>query len=201
MPCVDVNECRYYHGVCAHKCENTEGSYRCSCTSGFQLSYDGTNCDGNVALRPDAGSNTKCSEKNVPFSSDVDECLARPCSHTCVNVFGSYRCHCHPGYQLSNTDGITCEGDADCGWGGGGLRPLGELHQMALTAGFFFLSDVDECALPPGVHTCSYRCTNVQGSYYCSCPPAGYILAPNGQTCNGLRTTRCLLCVDDGALP
>lgn len=198
MPCVDVNECRYYQGVCDHKCENTEGSYRCSCTSGFQLSNDGSSCDGNVALHPDAGSNAQCSQKNVPLLLDVDECLARPCSQNCVNVFGSYRCHCHPGYQLSDTDGITCEGDADCR----GLRPLAKLHPMVLTAGFFFfLSDVDECALPSGVHSCSYRCTNIPGSYYCSCPPTGYILASNGQTCKGLRTNRCLLCVDDRALP
>lgn len=115
VPCVDVNECRYYQGVCAHQCENTEGSYLCSCHSGFQLSHDGANCDGNVALHADAASNAKCSEKNVPLSLDVDECLARPCSQNCVNFFGSYQCNCHPGYQLSDTDGITCEGNAACG--------------------------------------------------------------------------------------
>lgn len=43
----DVNECRYYPGrLCAHKCENTLGSYKCSCTSGFKLANDGRNCDG-----------------------------------------------------------------------------------------------------------------------------------------------------------
>lgn len=115
VPCVDLNECRYYQGVCAHKCENTEGSYLCSCSSGFQLSNDGANCDGNVALHPDAGWNCNCSEKNVPLSLDVDECLARPCGQNCVNVFGSYLCNCHHGYQLSDIDGITCDGNADCG--------------------------------------------------------------------------------------
>lgn len=45
--------------------------------------------------------------------TDVDECLVRPCGQNCANVYGSYRCYCHPGYQLSDTDGMTCEGRAD----------------------------------------------------------------------------------------
>lgn len=44
---LDVNECRHYPGrLCAHKCENTLGSYKCSCTTGFALAADGRNCDG-----------------------------------------------------------------------------------------------------------------------------------------------------------
>lgn len=47
----DINECRHYPGrLCAHKCENTPGSYKCSCTTGFKLASDGRNCDGNVML-------------------------------------------------------------------------------------------------------------------------------------------------------
>lgn len=44
---LDVNECRRYPGrLCGHKCENTPGSYYCSCTAGFQLSADGRSCEG-----------------------------------------------------------------------------------------------------------------------------------------------------------
>ncbi len=43
----DINECRNYPGrLCAHKCENILGSYKCSCTTGFKLAADGRNCDG-----------------------------------------------------------------------------------------------------------------------------------------------------------
>lgn len=44
---VDINECRRYPGrLCAHKCENTPGSYYCTCTMGFKLSTDGRSCEG-----------------------------------------------------------------------------------------------------------------------------------------------------------
>lgn len=43
----DINECRRYPGrLCGHKCENTPGSYYCSCTMGFRLSSDGRSCEG-----------------------------------------------------------------------------------------------------------------------------------------------------------
>lgn len=50
----DINECRRYPGrLCGHKCENTPGSYYCSCTMGFRLSSDGRSCEGEG--RPWAG--------------------------------------------------------------------------------------------------------------------------------------------------
>lgn len=53
---LDINECRHYPGrLCAHKCENTPGSYKCSCTTGFKLASDGRNCDGNVMLNIPSG--------------------------------------------------------------------------------------------------------------------------------------------------
>lgn len=43
----DVNECWTSPGrLCQHTCENTLGSYRCSCASGFQLAADGKHCKG-----------------------------------------------------------------------------------------------------------------------------------------------------------
>lgn len=51
-PCVsDINECRHYPGrLCGHKCENTPGSYKCSCTMGFKLAADSRNCDGKFKI-------------------------------------------------------------------------------------------------------------------------------------------------------
>lgn len=43
----DVNECWISPGrLCQHTCENTPGSYRCSCAAGFLLAADGKHCEG-----------------------------------------------------------------------------------------------------------------------------------------------------------
>lgn len=41
----------------------------------------------------------------------MNECLNSPCSQECANVYGSYQCYCRRGYQLSDVDGVTCEGE------------------------------------------------------------------------------------------
>lgn len=46
-PPADVNECWTSPGrLCQHTCENTPGSYRCSCATGFVLAADGKRCEG-----------------------------------------------------------------------------------------------------------------------------------------------------------
>lgn len=42
----DINECLNYNGACSHTCTNFDGSYTCSCNSGFKLENDGHNCTG-----------------------------------------------------------------------------------------------------------------------------------------------------------
>lgn len=41
----------------------------------------------------------------------MNECDSSPCSQECANVYGSYQCYCRRGYQLSDVDGVTCEGE------------------------------------------------------------------------------------------
>ena len=41
----DVNECTGVHG-CDHHCNNTNGSYHCTCDVGFQLGNDDHSCYG-----------------------------------------------------------------------------------------------------------------------------------------------------------
>eukprot|EP00057_Strongylocentrotus_purpuratus_P026881 XP_011681355.1 PREDICTED: multiple epidermal growth factor-like domains protein 6 [Strongylocentrotus purpuratus] len=81
----DINECATGLNRCPDACQNTYGSYRCSCPVGFQISTDGTGC------------------------IDVDECQTQGlgCSHRCTNLPGSYACTCPIGQQLG-PDRFTC---------------------------------------------------------------------------------------------
>ncbi len=45
----DIDECRSSNGGCSQTCTNTEGSFDCSCDSGFML-QDGITCEGNLSL-------------------------------------------------------------------------------------------------------------------------------------------------------
>ncbi len=50
---IDINECATDTHLCTQNCTNTNGSYICDCTSGYQLNEDGFQCDGmseNVCL-------------------------------------------------------------------------------------------------------------------------------------------------------
>ena len=43
---IDINECQTDNGGCTQTCNNTVGSYQCSCRDGYELTSDGYNCTG-----------------------------------------------------------------------------------------------------------------------------------------------------------
>ncbi len=70
-----------------HLCNNTMGSYHCSCNAGYSLAPGGKIC------------------------SDINECMTGVrCQHSCVNTNGSYYCECADGYLLDETDQRSCHG-------------------------------------------------------------------------------------------
>ena len=83
----DIKECEQDNGGCDHICTESEGSFQCSCRSGFNLESDGRSC------------------------SDIDECSAgsHNCEQRCTNTEGSFTCGCNSGLTL-NSDGRTCTG-------------------------------------------------------------------------------------------
>lgn len=84
---MDTDEC-LDEGSCEGICENTVGSFKCLCNTGYELGIGG-----------------EC--------IDVDECVGdSPCQQQCLNYMGGYQCYCDNGYDLQS-DGLTCQPSID----------------------------------------------------------------------------------------
>ena len=78
--CLDVDECKQRPSPCQHECENTFGSYKCSCPPGYKLNEHTNTC------------------------MDIDECTVGDaggpkCEYECLNTPGGYECVCPPGFS------------------------------------------------------------------------------------------------------
>ncbi|KAK8729424.1 hypothetical protein OTU49_008467 [Cherax quadricarinatus] len=166
--CVDIDEC--ISNPCPENeiCENTHGSFRCNCRTGFSREESSKKCEDQNECQ--LGSHT-CSQSqrcdntigsfvciriagcgtgytlnhNTGECDDINECAEGiPCQRNeqCINTRGSYTCrsllNCGAGYQM-NEYGTQC-------------------------------IDIDECA--DGTHQCrgNQVCSNRQGGYICQCP-------------------------------
>ena len=116
------------------------------------------------------------------FILDLDECKDKThqcdVNANCTNIPGSYNCTCRPGYT---GNGSICNG----------IISYPSLHFMFLqvysyvffvTEYFLLPPEIDECK--DGSHDChiNANCTNIPGSYNCTCRP-GY--QGNGSICKG----------------
>ncbi|XP_052846692.1 signal peptide, CUB and EGF-like domain-containing protein 1 isoform X2 [Drosophila gunungcola] len=123
LSCQDVNECTDGTHMCSHECQNTYGSYQCSCPQGLMLSNNFTctdPCEPNKngcdhMCLADKGGECSCREgyrlKNDGKScEDVDECLEHngSCEQMCLNLQGTHACSCDTGYKLAK-DKRTCQ--------------------------------------------------------------------------------------------
>ena len=99
----DIDECTVGH-LCDHTCNNTEGSYRCGCRSGYMLMLDGMMCRGKNKHC------YKCTQYNT-IISDINECVDDPgiCGDICINTMGSYNCSCSIIGEVLTDDG-NCTG-------------------------------------------------------------------------------------------
>ncbi|XP_040340176.1 vitamin K-dependent protein S [Herpailurus yagouaroundi] len=132
----DINECKdpsHVNGGCSQICDNTPGSYHCSCKSGFVMLSNKKDCKDvdECSMKPDICGTAVC--KNIPGDfececaegyrynptlkscEDVDECSENMCAQLCVNYPGGYSCYCDgkKGFKLAQ-DHKSCEAVPVC---------------------------------------------------------------------------------------
>uniref|UniRef100_M3XUE8 Vitamin K-dependent protein S n=1 Tax=Mustela putorius furo TaxID=9669 RepID=M3XUE8_MUSPF len=135
----DINECKdpsNVNGGCSQICDNTPGSYRCSCKSGFFMLLNKKDCKeiGNNFLLPPSPPSSSLAPSFLsslplcasPFgyeveqymiscNPDVDECSENICAQLCVNYPGGFSCYCDgkKGFKLAQ-DHKSCEAVPVC---------------------------------------------------------------------------------------
>uniref|UniRef100_A0A669EZ70 Adhesion G protein-coupled receptor E8 n=1 Tax=Oreochromis niloticus TaxID=8128 RepID=A0A669EZ70_ORENI len=96
----DIDECQRTTGICGSNsnCENTDGSYICTCLTGFSVT--------DPTLPP--GTSNGC--------TDTDECLANICGQygSCINNIGSYVCDCNEGFHIQSDATPVCQDNDEC---------------------------------------------------------------------------------------
>uniref|UniRef100_G3T9K5 Vitamin K-dependent protein S n=1 Tax=Loxodonta africana TaxID=9785 RepID=G3T9K5_LOXAF len=132
----DINECKdptNNNGGCSQICDNTPGSYHCSCKNGFVLLSNKKDCKDvdECSIKPNICGTAVC--KNIPGDfececpigykyspnlkscEDVDECSENMCTQLCVNYPGGYSCYCDgkKGFKLAQ-DQKSCEAVPVC---------------------------------------------------------------------------------------
>jgi len=178
--CEDVDECILYGTPCGKGqfgCNNTIGSYNCSCVSGYVVSADQESCE------------------------DYDECTNATLSNcdinaSCINFDGGFRCECNQGYVGDGTNGnctdidecasgnVTC-GEGDCSNTDGSYRCNCYLgYEESNSTGTPFCIDIDECA--DASVSCAHpdaECQNTRGSFRCRCKRG---FSGNGTSCTDI---------------
>lgn len=159
----DLNECLNQTACGRGRCVNTEGSYRCNCFQGYELSPDNI-CQGSCQ----SGGGAQTDIINVSYQSNGS--VNTPPQSYCRSLAAPFAV-----YEKGATRSL---------WFSLFFRATPPPH-------FFCLCirppDVDECVLP-GV--CLHgRCVNLEGTHKCTCNH-GYQGTSDGRNCEGLQRIR-----------
>ena len=135
----DIDECNIGTSNCNQLCNNTMGSYNCSCKIGYELDTDEVTC------------------------IDINECNLNDGGYdgNCENTEGSYICLCPTGHHSLDGTGQNCTGLLTKA-----QKNLLSITYCAIKISIIYL-DINECSSDYG--GCDQYCNNSIGSYECSC--------------------------------
>lgn len=88
------------------------------------------------------------------------------CSHTCINVDGSFMCSCRNGYELE------CD-----------QKPCKDMREWGTWLSLYLVY-IHSATIPCGENDCTQDCSAATGDPICSCIN-GYELGDDRKTCNG----------------
>ncbi|XP_071101363.1 uncharacterized protein [Haliotis cracherodii] len=208
MNCTDIDECG--KNLCSQTCNNTDGSYVCSCYIGFKLSQDkqtclkcgfprwGVECRNTCECQgrasscdPARGCVCRAGWTGPACDMDVDECTTQPTicgdKQVCTNTNGSHTCNCPTGYENNGTDCIDVDEcistTVTCPNNTKCKNVVGS-YVCNCELGYNKVNgecaDIDECN--NGQAMCQQECRNGVGSYNCYCN-TGYTLNDDRKTC------------------
>ncbi|XP_059150312.1 signal peptide, CUB and EGF-like domain-containing protein 1 [Physella acuta] len=212
--CEDINECLSNgDNFCYNKtsCDNTDGSYTCSCPAGSKLDNDARSCIGcrgetwglecNNSCRCGPGADhcdvvTGCVCKSgftgTYCTADIDECsngvLKCGGNEVCVNLLGSAKCECVSGFTREDgecQDFNECSNVANNSCQQLCTNVVGS-YTCSCFQGYWYNTTTNACLdvdeCQLGKSGCQQTCVNTDGGYSCSCK-TGMRLLPDGRGC------------------
>ncbi|XP_078701302.1 uncharacterized protein LOC144927629 isoform X3 [Branchiostoma floridae x Branchiostoma belcheri] len=171
----EVDECATDNGGCAQTCTNVPGSYTCSCQPGFVLKSDDHGCE--AAIPTTIAPTTIPAATTQQTSRMTTRLSTKPATSTVQHGPEAW-------WDEESSDDAATTSAAETTKQTSGMptsmstRP--STPTVELGSDTDGCEDTDECATDNG--GCAQTCTNVPGSYTCSCQP-GFVLNADEHGC------------------